>query len=209
MPQEMMQHETRQEYTYVDQHGRPYWCIVDVRARPRIAPCCPIQPKGWTAPIMPDLDLVRPDETKLGTLQIDYPKWIERTEADNIAFARSRAQVAERMFGDEATAAIARNDPRLQHEVGTPPLSVDFVRAAAGGKSPWVLGLAPVENVPAWAVPILLTLPQYRKAEAIERRQTEFVDDPDGAEPVPVGVAASGFDAMFSDAPTLPAGRKR
>lgn len=165
---EYMQHETRQNYTFHDDHGRPYLAIVDTRTKPHLAPCTPLQAQ-YTAPIMPQGVILSPHPQRLGTLVVDYLRWEDDAERDWSAFQQHQAQVAERMFGDDATRAIRENDPRLVSEVGPPPIHPDFVRAAAGGKSPWVLGLAPADQVPDWAKPILHTLPQYRPQTIAQR----------------------------------------
>lgn len=164
MPQDVMQHDTRQNYVFRDQHGREYLANVDTRTKPHLSWCTPLQPR-FDAPIMPYGHLLKPDPSWLGQIVVDYRQWEDEAVSQWASFLQHQAQTAERMFKDDAQRAIDERDPRLAAEVGYPPMHPDFVRAAAGGESLWVLGLAKdMTKVPSWAEPLLYTLPQYRPA---------------------------------------------
>lgn len=168
MAREYMQHETRQDYVFRDQHGRGWQCIVDTRTKPHLAPCTPLEPHGWLAPVMPPGDLVRAHPTQLGTLMVLYSLWIERADEAEANYLQTLRQVADKMFGDDAPRAVRERDARLIAEVGEPPESAQFVRAAAAGH-PWVLGIDGDDKMPQWAKALLHTLPKYRKQQAAER----------------------------------------
>lgn len=173
---EIMQHDARQNYTYRDQHGRAWLAIVDTRTKPHLAPCVAPWPQ-FTAPVMPSGTLLVPNPTQLGRLDINYGAWLEQAEAQERTYQTTVQAVADRMFGDDATRAIRERDPRLMAEVGDPPASPTFIRAAAAGNK-WALGLVDVSEVPSWAAPLLRTLPQYRpQRTALETvAATEFPD---------------------------------
>lgn len=165
MSREHTQHETRQTYTFFDQHERPWHAIVDTRCRPHLAPCTALQPQGWSAPIMPPDDLVRPHPVLLGRLLIDYDSWLERATHAVSDYKQNEHMVAERMFGDQATSAITRRDGRLLSEIGPPPPAVEFVLAAREGNK-WILGQD--ATMPQWANPLQETLPQFRRLTMLE-----------------------------------------
>lgn len=218
MPQELMQHETRQEYIFHDQHQRPWRAIVDTRTKPHLAPCTPLEPAGWVAPIMPPGDLVRAHPTVLGTLVILYSQWQERADSAEATYLQVLGQVADKMFGDQAPRAMAERDARLVAEVGPPPEAAVFVQAAEAG-NPWVLGLDPADQVPSWAKPHLLTLPQYRREQrAAQTTRTAFpsLAEEQAAEQGASGDAVAVLDgtedpsALFADpTPAKKAGAKR
>lgn len=187
---EIMQHEARQNYMYQDQHGREWLAIVDTRTKPYLAPCVQPWPQ-FTAPFLPSGTLLEPNPSKLGRLDINYAKWIEEAQAQERTYLDTMQQTAEKMFGDNATRAITERDPRLTAAMGPAPISPVFIRAAASGTNKWVLGLAPADEVPTWAAPLLDTLPQYRATiTSTYADATEFPDLADevaGAEMAVVG----------------------
>lgn len=211
-----MQHEARQEYIFLDQHDRPWRAIVDTRTKPHLAPCTPLEPDGWVAPIMPPGDLVRAHPTKLGTLVILYSQWQERADSAEGTYLQVMGQVADKMFGDNAPRAITERDPRLIAEVGPPPASAIFVRAAAAG-NPWVLGMEPADQVPLWAREHLPTLPQYRRQQQqAVRERSEFPSLAEemaaqaGGDAIAVLDGTEDPSALFADpTPVKKAGSKR
>ena len=193
---EQMQHETRQNYTFHDQHGRPWLAIVDTRTKPYLAPCVQPWPQ-FDAPILPFGTLLVPNAHQLGRLDINYAKWEEDATAQERTYLDTLQSIAERMFGDKAARAIAERDPALMAAVGPAPASPLFVRAAAAGNK-WVLGLVPADKVPAWAQPVLDTLPQFRpQLTTVSAGMDEFPDvDDDETE---ASEDALPVDGMFSD----------
>ena len=185
---EIMQHKARQNYMYEDQHGRQWLAIVDTRTKPYLAPCVQPWPQ-FTAPVLPAGTLLEPDPSKLGRLNVNYAKWLDDAQAQERTYLDTLQQTAEKMFGDNATRAIAERDPRLGAAMGPAPISPLFIRAAASGNK-WVLGLVSADEVPSWAEPLLDTLPQYRPTlSATYGGTTEF---PDRADEV---AAPAGDDA--------------
>jgi hypothetical protein len=163
---EIMQHESRQNYMFHDQHGRQWLAIVDTRTKPYLAPC--VEPWAqFAAPIMPYGTLLVPDPTQLGRLNINYARWEEEAVAAERAYLAQLEQTANVMYGEKATDAITKKDPRLMAAMGPAPVSPVFIRAAASGQSKWVLGLTKDDGsaypTPPWADPLLETLPQFRK----------------------------------------------
>lgn len=196
------QAESRTTATYRDPHGREWLTVIDTRARTvgkvaRLAPCVPFIPKGWNAPapalVPPQKYLTIPDGS-LGVVTVDYEAWLTDLRESARGWKKNLHTAAVQLYGQQAAAAIQAPPPELLAAVGRPPIPEEFIRAMRGGKSAWVLGLAPAAQVPAWAQPLL---PQLYDVPAVDEDGDDFTDDAfaDDAAPVALDLdadAASG-----------------
>lgn len=164
-----------------DQHGRAYCCVVEKETGHPVGIPQPHVPteKSWEsigdqagaayaewcrenhlwpyAPVIPPQNHVHVHPQDSGAILVDYVAWEkETTEAESQWNQRLR-DIAKVQYKDEALQML-RMDPlprALLDLVGPKPVDVRVVRACAGGKSRWILGLPGLDGQPvarpAWA----------------------------------------------------------
>jgi hypothetical protein len=165
MPKELSQEERRRMGFPRDQHGRKWEAVYDIIAN---APCSALIPHRWSAPwLPPDAYFVfSSDPARDREVVIDYDRLVRDRQAARAEYDRALKAEA-RKHGPSAHAMLEAHTlpdgrksphPLLLEEVGPPPLSDVFARAARAGNK-WVLGLRRPDGsaypVTPWAEPHL------------------------------------------------------
>lgn len=143
-------HPQRDKRTYVeakDQHGRLWENVIDISAKPKPGPVSTWNPKGWTAPLIPDQKYIRWSPDNMFVVTINYRQWKEdRKLAWEEWVSELHQRAAEMSPGDAGASLIGKStalyedaSPALLRAVGKKRLPVEPVIAAEQGNS-WVLG---------------------------------------------------------------------
>lgn len=142
--QRWSQASQRKNEIMLDQHGRQYATVIEIRTGHPIT----ISPL-FRAPLMPPdkfIRMRRPGEQAPGwanpycKLVVDYDAWAAELEQTHAAYERKKQQLATRIGGSRAVEEYRNPSPMLLQELGPPPQPVEPVLAAKEGH-PWLLGL--------------------------------------------------------------------
>lgn len=164
-----------------DQHGREWVAEMDTSPGALRAPCTPLRPNNWSAPILPPAQFIECSQG-MGAphCTIHYDQWAEHQGALNAEWQGELTDIAQRMFPNSWAREITEQNPLLLAKVGPKPYAVEFVRAAAQGNR-WVLGQSP--HRPSWVTDALFaTIPRPKRHTIEYAGATEFPDAEDEAD---------------------------
>jgi hypothetical protein len=179
MAEHLSQAARRRWVQLPDQHGRAFETVIDVVGG---APCAPINPRGWNAPLTPPQKYIKfSGEMGQYKVIIDYPKWIDDLQAAHKVYEQKLFDDALVIFGATGTKAYADRDPALLRYTGPGPQFVEPVIAASQGNK-WVLGLTDKPDG-------RLTRFFQKPAEEVIDYSTDYTDEEVEAEPEPVPAA--------------------
>lgn len=156
---EREQHETMMPMILEDQHGREFSTQL---SRDSGHPTTMLTPVGWKAPlptmVPPQKYFTFGNGARLGRTKIDYERWITDIANAGREFDSWLRETAKNEWGSAAARMIATNDPQLYTLAGTPPQSVELVKAMAAGNK-WALGIKRPDGtaypMPPWAEPLI------------------------------------------------------
>src|SRR3990172_6187684 len=135
----------RRHQVYYDQHNRTWGAEVDVKTGD---PASPLEPEGWTAPLVPPQRYLLFNQPRYGFLLIDYESWLQDLKAAHELYHQQRQQYAlaqaelAGLSGPALLAAMEHPSPEVLRLMGVAPLALEPVVAAQKGH-PWILGEGP------------------------------------------------------------------
>lgn len=129
---------------YTDEHGREWYAPTELKTN---APCGPIEPVEWTAPLMPPQKYLRVghDRRRPTELVILYDQWIDDEGTAREQWLRNGRIASRAMHGDkyDEHASFSRDVIEL---IGPEPgILIPAIEAAEQG-NPWVLGFVPTPD---------------------------------------------------------------
>lgn len=153
MAREKGQAANMRPQVWTDQHGRPWFSIVNKRDDSQ-APASPPTAEGWTAPYAPGPEYLRMppgDHRTYGRLEVDYERWlgdVHQSWEDRTArldgYARAYAQSDDTLYAQ----LVAHPSAAILAALGPAPLHPNYVKACMAGDR-WALGFT--DEMPAWA----------------------------------------------------------
>lgn len=177
-PKEVGQAWNRVARSWPDQHGRIWNAVVSTKDKSG-HPCSPLEPVGWTAPILPAQEyFILPNQADpMPIMRIDYHKWLAKLDQyttdwtkhiDNacLGYANGNQQLYARLRKNPTTAILEL--------AGVKPLDRRYVLACQMGDK-WALGLDP--EMPAWAVKIWGTLENVNPANRNRVDDYSFLEE--------------------------------
>ena len=103
--------------------------------------CSPINPKGWTAPVMPPPQYLRlPVDGEL-RITIDYDAWLTDLRSALKDWESNLRTIARGLYGDKMGEQLLKPSPALLAEVGPKPYPPEPVLACKQGNR-WALGFS-------------------------------------------------------------------
>ena len=137
MAKEMSQAERRRPITMTDQHGRTFESTLDITS---MGTCAPINPKGWTAPVIPPQKYIRHQGgSDVLKVLIDYDKWESDLRQAHEDYASLVQTWAQSVSPDQALNLIENPTPSFLRLVGPSPMPVEIV-IACRQENGWILG---------------------------------------------------------------------
>lgn len=196
MAQELDQAQRRRPIVYRDDWGRKWESTIDI-TEPSLAPCAPINPKGWNDPLnTPQNVLTRAlgkdeDGRPMLRLKDSYTLWRDFLKAKHAEYDQTLYNDAVMLFGQEGPRAYEQKSPALLNYTGEPPQAWEPIEAALQGNSA-ALGLKPLASDPRvakyFAKKEVKTV-SFKDEELENLMDIEESVDPDatGGKKVPVG----------------------
>lgn len=140
MAQELDQAARRRNAIMSDQWGRKWETTIDI-TDPALAPCAPINPKGWIDRLDTPASFkkIARDEDGRPGLLIDIDKWIEDREQAIQRYDQQLYDDAMMLFGENGPKAYEERIPALLKYTGLGPEPVELLYALKDGNS-YILG---------------------------------------------------------------------
>lgn len=156
---------------YTDQHGRQWGAIIENKTGD---PCGPLEPH-FKAPAVPPSEFIHVD-SRQRKLTIRYADIILNVDQAYIDWDDSLREHARKMYGMQASKAIADPPPELLDLVGPKPNTHREIWEAALTGNKWILGFASTK--PSWAEEFFPERPQVQVREQLQiTREYPDADD--------------------------------
>lgn len=201
----MTQPERRSYNVFVDQHGREWGTVIDIKTHHS---CGPWEPR-FSAPWLPDFKYIRHVKGSFRDILIDYDRNITDARDAMDAYDDMRLKTAMNLYGNAFTERLgqthADDPPDLQKLTGKPPFPIAYPEAAKEGNK-WVLGFSNV--IPKWAYALLAVTqePERKYADAEDEEVERAVDldeqfDPEatGGKREPVKTGLNAYEAFYRE----------
>lgn len=155
------QPDKRFDQIMTDQHGRPWFAVIEMGKRGPSGPTGGTPVPRFKAPVYPDQKYFRYTPKNFTSFVIDYDAIVQERQEAERTWTRVMREIAISKYADKALEVVKDPTPELLALTGPKPQPWQIWDAARKGNK-WILGLAPLDKMPPWAVPFF---PKFEEPE--------------------------------------------